>query len=235
MLRSFDAENERDLVFIPVGINYDRTLEDRTLLISNEPSGQAHADAKQGTGHAIGTTLRFLGRNLRLMAQSRWYRFGYACVIFGTPISLRAYLKQHDLNLRDLSGENRFARVEALGQELMRAVGAVVPVLPVSIVATIFVHIPRPLSELELKAQSYMLIQALSAKGAHVYIPRQDQDYAITVGLRALTLRHLIDEQEGLYCARAQEMPVLHYYANAISHLIPDTFAWVKPATADTP
>ncbi len=38
MLRSFDPHHgERDLVFIPVGINYDRVLEDRTLLLGQQP------------------------------------------------------------------------------------------------------------------------------------------------------------------------------------------------------
>ena len=32
MLKSFDADGARDLVFIPVGINYDRVIEDRSLL-----------------------------------------------------------------------------------------------------------------------------------------------------------------------------------------------------------
>ncbi len=33
MLRAFDPEGERDLVFVPVGVNYDRVLEDRSLLL----------------------------------------------------------------------------------------------------------------------------------------------------------------------------------------------------------
>ncbi len=226
MLRSFDAEDGRDLVFIPVGINYDRTLEDRTLLLSANPRSQRQQDK----GHALSTTLRFLYRNLHLMLQNRWYRFGYACVIFGTPLSLRTYLAQHEVDLHHLAGEARFARVEALGQELMHAVGAVVPVLPVSLVATVFVHTPRPLSALELKAQVYTLMHTLEAKGAHVYVPRQDQDYAITVGLRALTLRHLVDEQDGLYRARAEELPILRYYANAISHLLPHPLPVSEPS-----
>lgn len=231
MLRSFDADDGRDIVFIPVGINYDRTLEDRTLLLSTSSQDLR----SKRTGHAVGTTLRFLFHHLRLMAQSRWYRFGYACVIFGTPLSLRTYLAQHGINLHTLSGEERFTRVEALGQELMQAVGAVVPVLPVSLVATVFVHHLRPLSTLELKAQVYTLIQTLEAQGAHVYIPRRDQDYAITVGLRALTLRHLVDEHEGLYRAQTEELPLLRYYANAISHLLPDSLPVSEPVDAKKP
>jgi len=64
------------------------------------------------------------------------------------------------------------------------------------------------------------LLTRLEASGAHVYIPRGDLDYALTVGLRMLRLRHLVDERDGLFCARAEEMPLLTYYANSIIHLV---------------
>jgi glycerol-3-phosphate O-acyltransferase len=37
MLRDFDPERERDIVFIPAGVNYDRVLEDRTVLLDTGP------------------------------------------------------------------------------------------------------------------------------------------------------------------------------------------------------
>jgi len=127
------------------------------------------------------------------MLRSRWYRFGYACAIFGSLISLRAYLSRHGVDVRQLQRQARFTRVEALGWELMTAIGDVVPVLPVALVATVFVHhSPRALSELGLKVQVYHLMRTLEERGDHVYVPRHDQDYAITVGLRTLTLRHLV-------------------------------------------
>ena len=51
-------------------------------------------------------------------------------------------------------------------------------------------------------------------------MPRRDLDYAITVGLRMLLVRHLVDEDEGLYVARPEELPLLRYYANSIAHLL---------------
>jgi len=60
----------------------------------------------------------------------------------------------------------------------------------------------------------------LIAGGAHIHIPRADQDYAIEVGLRMLLLRHFILEENGLYRANPAEEIMLRYYANAISHLI---------------
>ncbi|MEO7404520.1 MAG: 1-acyl-sn-glycerol-3-phosphate acyltransferase, partial [Burkholderiales bacterium] len=37
MLRGFYPQGERDLVFVPLGLNYDRVLEDRTLLLGVDP------------------------------------------------------------------------------------------------------------------------------------------------------------------------------------------------------
>jgi glycerol-3-phosphate O-acyltransferase len=219
MLRSFDPlHGERDLVFIPVGINYDRVLEDRTLLLDVQPAGERRDPP--GPLHAASTTLRFVLRNVGLMLRSRWYRFGYACVNFGSPISLRRYLGERGLDLRHLSKEERSAHLQTLGSEVMATIGSVIPVLPVPLVASVLLQAGEPLSELELKARAYRLMSELEAAGAHVYIPRQDQDYAIVAGLRMLTLRHLVEEEGGLFAAKPQELPVLRYYANSIAHLL---------------
>ncbi|HEY7214643.1 MAG TPA: 1-acyl-sn-glycerol-3-phosphate acyltransferase [Thermoanaerobaculia bacterium] len=215
MLRSFDPRlGERDLVFIPVGINYDRVLEDRTLLLDLEPERQ-----RRGPLFAAATTLRFAWRNLSLMLRSRWHRFGYACVNFGSPLSMRRYLGERGLDLRPLAREERTPHLERLGAELMAAIGSVIPVLPVPLVAAVLVQAGEPLSELELKSRAYRLMTELAAAGAHVYIPRQDQDYAIAAGLRMLTLRHLVEERDGLYAAQPEERTLLSYYANSIAHL----------------
>jgi glycerol-3-phosphate O-acyltransferase len=223
MLRGFDPEGERDLVFIPVGINYDRVLEDRTLLLDVQPGGEKK---KKSPLAALGTTLRFTAHNLSLMAQSRWHRFGYACVNFGTPISMRGYLGARKLDLRRLSKEERTVHLEELGRELMIAVGQVIPVVPVPLVASALLEHAREngnggLSELDLKALVHRRIAALEAVGAHIYIPRRDLDYAIVAGLRTLTLRHLVTESDGLYRAEPAQELVLRYYANSIAHLLP--------------
>ncbi len=79
----------------------------------------------------------------------------------------------------------------------------------------------RSFSALELKAEVNALMSAIERGGAHVYLPRADRDYAIEVGLRMLTLRHLVREEAGLYRAHEGELPVLRYYALSIAHLCP--------------
>ena len=87
MLKSFDPKGANDIVFVPVALNYDRVLEDRTLLRSLDREAP-----RQGAWFATHTTLRFWFRQLGLMLRGRWFRFGYACVNFGGLISARDWL-----------------------------------------------------------------------------------------------------------------------------------------------
>ena len=216
MMRGFRMEGEHDLVFVPLGINYDRVLEDRSLLRVLDPSA-----ASVGRVKALWNALAFAARNLRLMLKSEWYRFGYACVNFGAPVSMRAYCRERGVDFQRLAGEERRRETAALGEHLMRSVGLVVPVVPVPLMATVFVRNPeRRLSALELKAEVGLLIARLERSAAHVYVPRRDLDYALDVGLRMLLMRHLVDENEGIYLARDKELPLLRYYANSIAHLL---------------
>ncbi len=225
MLKSFDPKGPRDVVFVPVGINYDRVLEDRTQLVAGDKTARR--------APALRTALRFVGRQLGLMLRGRWFRFGYACVNFGTPVSTRAWLAARPVesyllgsdmeggDLRGLSREQRFAAVTQLAQTLMRGVAQVVPVLPVPLVATALLQAGQALSLLELKARCETLIEPMERNGAHLYVPRGDRDYAIEVGLRSLMLRHLVGERDGLYAIEPQEEALLRYYANSIAHLLP--------------
>ena len=216
MLRGFWLDGERDLVFVPLGLNYDRVLEDRTLLLSIDPNAR-----RPGRFWAAWNTLGFIANNLRLMLNSEWRRFGYACVNFGAPVSMREYCAARGLDFQKLSGDERRRAISELGSHLMAVVGRIVPVVPVPLIASVFLNSgPKRISELELKSEVEQLIGKLDAAGAHVYIPRKDLDYAVTVGLRMLTLRRLVEEKDGLYAARQIELPVLRYYANSIAHLL---------------
>jgi glycerol-3-phosphate O-acyltransferase len=212
MLRGFQVKGGRDLVFVPLGLNYDRVLEDRSLLKEKGSTGRARG---------LWITFRFLLHNVSLMLRSEWHRFGYACVNFGTPISMREYCRLRGIDFQALSGDERRTAMAYLGRELMDAVGRIVPVVPVPLIASVFVAQPqRALSALELKSEVGRRLARLEAAGAHVYIPRGDFDYALTVGLRMLRRRRLVEENEGLFRAREAELPLLAYYANSIAHLV---------------
>jgi glycerol-3-phosphate O-acyltransferase len=216
MLRGFHTKGERDLVFVPLGLNYDRVLEDRTQLLA----GDADAPKTGGLRSAL-RTLRFLGDQLWLLVRSRWHRLGYACVNFGTPVSVRDWAASRGVDFDNLPREQRQLEVAALGRHLMDQVGRLIPVLPVPLVATVLLQQGETaIGELELKSAVAELVRRLEAANARLYLPRGDWDYAVGAGLRMLTLRHLVDEADGLFRARASETALLRYYANSIAHLL---------------
>jgi glycerol-3-phosphate O-acyltransferase len=219
MLKSFDPKGGHDIVFVPVAINYDRVLEDRTLLRSLDREAP-----RRGALFATRTALAFWFAQLGLMVRGRWFRFGYACVNFGGLISARDWLAQNagatGGDLRGLDKDQRFEVIGRLANHVMGEIARLVPVLPVSLISTVLLEAGGPLDELELKVRASDLMAHLEARGAKLYLPRGDRDYAFHVGLRMLALRHMVDEAgEGLFVATAAERPLLAYYANAIAHL----------------
>ncbi len=231
MVKNFDPNGERDLVFVPVGVNYDRVFEDRSLLLI-----QSQDVAPRGIFFAVFTMLKFVAKNIMRMVTGRWYRFGYACVNFGPPLSMRQHVRDAKLDFRTLDEPQRHMAVERLGQRVMSEIGAVIPVTPVALVASAFVRNPeKALSELELKFAVYGMMTRLEAQGAHLYVPREDHDYAIAVGLRMLTLRELVSQKDGLYSANAKELNLLHYYANSIAHFVNVTGQAAENSTLAAP
>ena len=208
--KGFAPQGERDIVFIPVGINYDRVLEDRSLL---------HAMENKPRPAKLATALSFLGfafKNLRQAIIGRRFRNGYACVNFGKPIFLKQWLQQHghDMTrpLTDVSG---------LAEDMMQRIGRITPILPVAMVATVLQErIDHDWSELEIKASVFSLLNKLETSGFKAYIPRSDRDYAVTVGIRMLVLRRVLRVDDGIYRIDRGDLPLLHYYANSIAHLV---------------
>ena len=235
MVSGFNAENGKDIVFIPVGINYDRVLEDRILTAKKE---------KEATGRdfrvKISAVAQFFLHLAKLRFQGKLYRYGHACVSFGEPMSLAAFAKQNKIDFSSFveSGdpiaktarEARFAGVQLLGDELLDKIGRVIPVLPVALVATVLLqNEDHWMADLELKSKVFDLMQQIEEAGYHVHIPHGDRDYTLETGIRMLKLRHILEvNPEGLTRANLKEQLLLEYYANSIAHIIQ---AMEKPAT----
>ena len=90
MVAGFDPLGPRDVVFIPVAVNYDRVLEDRMLTsVANVEPGK-----KPVFGFNAPTLARHFFRHVWMAIRGEWYRFGYTCVSFGVPVSLRNYVEK---------------------------------------------------------------------------------------------------------------------------------------------
>ncbi len=212
VVRGFDASGDRDIVFIPVGINYDRVLEDRTQIRASMKL------PRRGKLMTSGIFLRFIGKSLWQRLKGTRYRHGYACVNFGKPLSLKSWIKEHPTDSDGVFDIAPFAH------SLMDRIGSIIPILPVALVSIVVGRSPQQgLSELELKSKVFDLLEWLEAHNYRAYIPRGDRDYAVAVGIRMLTIRRVIVEREGVFLLNRNEQQLLDYYANSIAHLCPQS------------
>ncbi|MFV1592513.1 1-acyl-sn-glycerol-3-phosphate acyltransferase [Phaeobacter sp. JH20_36] len=200
------GEGGRDVVFVPVALNYDRVLEDK-ILTSAAKSGDRRFRARI---HVV--AVRML-RQLWLWATRRYQRSGYAAVSFGRPLSLRDFVLCS-------GGEDT---PTSLAQELMGRIGECVPVLPVALVAATVEYLPKgqqPLSRADIEAGMDALLSRLPY--AYIHISRNDRGSAAELGLRQLTMRGILRQTAGGYEVVADQHDLLVYYANSIRHLIPE-------------
>src|SRR5262245_43439309 len=85
MVAGFDPYGPRDVVFIPVAVNYDRVLEDRMLT----SAASTEKGKKPVYGFNLFVFLSHVLNHVRMAIRGDWHRFGYTCVNFGDPVSLR--------------------------------------------------------------------------------------------------------------------------------------------------
>jgi glycerol-3-phosphate O-acyltransferase len=194
------SEGTRAVVFVPVALNYDRVLEDRILIAAGD-TGERRFRAR------ISVVARFALKQVWLKVTGRFHRFGYAAVSFGAPLSLRKFSKGREGDL-----------TKTLGTELMQRIGAVVPVLPVPLLA----YVLEDGGEMD-RARIETSVSNVLARMSHdhVHLPAGGKTAAVDVGLRQLLKRKIIVETEGLYRVPDDQVSALAYYANSIRHLVP--------------
>ncbi len=214
MLRDYHPVNDRDLVFVPVGINYDRVIEDRSLVRRLEKNVE-----KRSMWFVIKTSLSFIFKNALLSRKNRWRRFGYASVNFGEPISAKKYCEENNLDFSVLQTEERFVRVEYLAEKIMENIEKVVPVLPVALMSKVLIENKNEWkSALELKTLGADKIEKLDKAGAPIDISSSALESVLGAALDALLGRGLLEEKENLYKMKSAEKNLINYYANSIAH-----------------
>ena len=201
ILDGFEPETSRDVVFVPIALNYDRVMEDRVLIA-------AHATGTRRFKFSLKPIFRYLRRQIWQRLTGRRQDHGYAAVGFGEPLSLSAFLAQ--------GGEHD---TEALGAELMTRIGQVMPITPVPLVCTALANGARSKDAL---AQSVSAdLEKARAFGATIYIPKDGTDHAIDAGLQALKDRKLLSTHpDGSIEITEEGERLAAYYAASIEHLL---------------
>lgn len=192
IIEDFDPKG-RDVVFVPVALNYDRVLEDR-FLIKADQSGERRFRPPLFT--VVGGVIGYLWARLR----GKMTTFGTANVSFGQPMSLGDYENSHSGEASDVAGE------------LMARISGVIPLLPVPLVCRAILSGAK--TEAEVKDH---ITGTLGHLPSSVRAPKWAADKIAKDGLLILRRRGIITGTDELKVSDT-EHPVLSYYASSIAH-----------------
>jgi glycerol-3-phosphate O-acyltransferase len=209
------------LYIVPVGINYDRVLEDRTLLRELETRAPAPAGAR--VRQALGV-LRFLVLNVGRLLTRRWKRYGQAAVSIGAPVPVRDWLARVDAegaSLFDLPREERLPKVQAFCDAMLARIGAIVPVTSVPLACAALQSF-----DAEYVSRAALLERMDAMRGVlqelNGRVVRADRDIAEVFdrAYRMLRLRRMVARAGEGYVILPRGRPLITYYANSIVHLL---------------
>ncbi len=212
-----DPTFDRDIWFVPVALNYDRVLEDRSLIRE-----LIHEGDRPGRFAQLGTVLSYLVSNTARLLTGRLKRYGRVAVNFGTPLSLRAWLTTAPRDVLSLPRETRLPELERLAREMLTRIGAIVPVTPVPLAAAALLSFGQTVVQknalLERMDQLRDRLTDVNGKvvrgGARI---AEVWDRA----WRMLRLRRLVVADGDTLVVLPRGRPLLEFYANSIAHLVP--------------
>jgi glycerol-3-phosphate O-acyltransferase len=213
ILRHYDWKTDRDVVFVPVGINYDRVLEDENLLAWDRK------EARLTTSQHLTKLWRFLRINLFAGSRKRWKRYGYASVNFGVPISMRSYSEERGIEFNHLEKEQRIVKVIELAESLMQSLRYVMPIIPVPIICAVLMRAgDKPRTSLEIFGDCDTLIDEMIEKGAAMKADEKPRQRTLSRSLDMLLSRNFLIEADDYYQINPEYKLLIRYYANSIEH-----------------
>lgn len=212
-----DPAFQRDIWFVPVALNYDRVLEDRSLireLIDPRDRPSRIAQLMTVAAYLVGNTARLLTGRLR--------RYGRVAVNFGPPVSLRTWLATAPPGVLTWPRPRRLPELERLAQEMMRRIGAIIPVTPVPLAAAALLSFQQTVvaRDAVLERMDVFRDRLLEVNGKVVRGGARIGDIWDRAW-RMLRLRRLVVQEGASLVILPRGRPLLEYYANSIAHLLP--------------
>lgn len=219
MTRNFNPERGPDIVFVPIGTNYDRVPEERTVI-----ARASETFVNRGAWFVLQSAGRFIGYLMSQGMRGRRQPFGYACANFGTPVSFTDWLRQRWVDWPALDREAQYKLIGELADELMNHVRMLIPVLPIATVCAIYHRADGTvLSRAELASRFDGAIEDARRRGGHVYLPDDQPSRALDEALTTLIGRRiLLPSGDGGFIANPKERKLITYYATSITQFLPE-------------
>ncbi|MGB1697318.1 MAG: 1-acyl-sn-glycerol-3-phosphate acyltransferase [Thermoplasmatota archaeon] len=233
-----DPAFKAPLVFVPVGINFDRVIEDENMVLEARGEAPMHRRSPwQKTKRAValfGKVVLIWPLNvLRFMAK-RLKKHGVAAIHFGEPISFDDWYAGQSF-LEEPDRKARQAALRPFGEQLMERIEKVIPVTPV----TLACHAAARLGEGQMTAgvpvatfKTEMLASLQSLQDRPWELEAYDGDATSAVGVeddielaavvdRAFELAMDVTERRGVLVGGdevvSRRFDLVQYYANSLN------------------
>lgn len=183
----------RDIVFVPVAINYDRVLEDRVLMA-------AHKRGDRRFGAKISVMVKFILTKMWLRMRGRFLRFGSAAVVFGAPLSMQEF------------GAER--PVEDLAEMLMERINEAMPQMCVPTLAGELLAAEGPVPRETLLA----VVSRRVAAAPDRFLMQEGEpiEPRVARAFEHLVQRGFVHMQGDAVVIAPEERDTLRYYANSV-------------------
>lgn len=216
-----DHSSRKRMYVVPVGINYDRVLEDRTLLRELETRAERPVASRSTQ---IREVTSYVLSNFTRLITGRWKRYGRAAVAIGTPVSIDEWLRgleQNQVDVFALPRADRLPYVQQLCDQMLGRIGNIIPVTSVPLACAAIQSfdsdfIPRDKLLARMEAMRDVLLELNSR------VIRADRNIEETFdrAYRMLRLRHIVSRTADGYVVLPRGKPLVMYYANSIVHLL---------------
>jgi len=207
-----DRSFSRELIFVPVGINYDRVLEDRVLVFEGKSE-----QPKLGKLAMLRRVFSILFGNIWKFTRNKIRKNGIASVRFGEPVSFDEWHATRGVDIFSLNKYQRRQHVGEFCNHMMDKIAEVIPATPLCIVAKALLEC-SPTSFDELVKQTQLEIDKLHAKEVTIVSQNEGAQWMVEGALLRFSMRHLIEQEDDQIHIHAPDLPVIQYYANAIMH-----------------
>jgi glycerol-3-phosphate O-acyltransferase len=216
-----ERELSDKLFVVPVAVNYDRVLEDRSLL--------RELDAREGRGRPSRLTqlrevFRYVWWNFARLVARRWKRYGRASVVIGEPIPLGPWLQRQHRETGDffaVERSQRLARVQVLADSLLSEIAQLIPVTPVSLACAAIESFDGDfITHSQLIERMREMRDVLHELNARVVHREGTVEEIFDRAWRMLSMRRILVRSGNGYSVLPAGRPLVRFYANSISHLL---------------
>jgi glycerol-3-phosphate O-acyltransferase len=209
------------LYVVPVAINYDRVLEDRSLLRELEASSDRPVTSRAAQLREVG---RFLVFNVTRVLLGRWRRYGRAAVTVGSPIAVAPWLEEFGANgvsFFDLPRADRLGAVQSFVDRVLQRVGELIPVTSVPLTCAALESFDGEyVSRSALLERMRDLRDVLQELNGRVVRGDQSIEEVFDRAYRMLRMRRVIARAGDGFLVLPRGRPLIRYYANSVAPLL---------------